>query len=206
MSGNTMTRRVMLGQCATAALVLASGCGGDDGGGDSAAGSDSGTTTPTTGASDPDTSGASMPPDTGLPGDSGDTAGDTTSGSSSGGPADGTTDTGGGSTGDTGAASACDAMIVAAISGNHGHALEIPLADIEAGVEVVYDATGEAGHCHEVILTAEDFATLRDGGVVTKFSCNGGDHQFVLSCAPGAPAPVDPPRCGGNGDNTGACN
>ena len=98
-------------------------------------------------------------------------------------------------------------MVVAAISNNHGHALEIPLADIEAGVEVVYDASGDAAHCHEVVMTAEDFETLRNGGFVTKFSCNGGDHQFVISCAPGAPNPVDPPpECGGGGDNTGACN
>ena len=187
----------MLGGCTAAAAALTVGCGGDDGSGeDSAAGSSSG---PATG---PATSGTSAtddgPPatDDGPPGGSSTGSGPTTGGDTTG-------DRGGAS---TGMASACDGMIVAAISGNHGHVLEVPLADIEAGVEVTYDASGDAGHCHEVILTADDFATLRDGGVVTKFSCNGGDHQFILSCAPGAPDPVQPPECGGNGDNTGACN
>jgi hypothetical protein len=84
------------------------------------------------------------------------------------------------------------AMITALVSNNHGHALEIPLADIQAGVEKTYTATGTANHCHEVTLTAADFATLQGGGSVTKFSCNGGDHEYVLSCGPDGPAPGAP--------------
>ncbi len=65
-----------------------------------------------------------------------------------------------------------------------------------------YDTTG--GHCHRVTITAADFTTLQNGGSVTLFSCNGGDHEYVLSCGPNPPAPQDP-MCGG-GDSTGACN
>lgn len=99
--------------------------------------------------------------------------------------------------------SECTMMIVAAISNNHGHALEIPLADIEAGADVTYDISATAQHCHEVTLTAADFQTLKDGGVVTKLTCNGGDHELVLSCAPGAPQPGTP-DCSAD-PNFGAC-
>ncbi|MCC6898213.1 MAG: hypothetical protein IT377_04525, partial [Polyangiaceae bacterium] len=62
---------------------------------------------------------------------------------------------------------------------------------IDAGVEKTYDATGSSQHCHKVTLTAADFATLKGGGVVTKFTCNGGDHEYVLSCGT-APNPKLP--------------
>ncbi len=195
----------MLGGCSAAAAALTIGCGGDDGSGeDSAAGSSSGPATGPATSGNPATDDGPVATDDGPPGGSTGGSAGSTGGDTTGDPSGGSTDDSGG--GSTGMASACDGMIVATISGNHGHALEIPLADIEAGVEVTYDASGDAGHCHEVILTADDFATLRNGGVVTKYSCNGGDHQFILSCAAGAPDPVPPPECGGNGDMTGACN
>jgi len=86
----------------------------------------------------------------------------------------------------------CAALVTAAISNNHGHVLELPIADIDAGADKTYKVTGTATHCHQVTITAADFATLKGGGVVTKKSCNGGDHEYVLSCAPGAPAPGVP--------------
>jgi hypothetical protein len=85
-------------------------------------------------------------------------------------------------------------MISAMISGNHGHTLNIPLADITAGTQKCYDASGTAGHAHYITLTAADFTTLRSGGSVTKYSCNGGDHQYTLSCGT-PPAAVTPPEC-----------
>jgi hypothetical protein len=77
------------------------------------------------------------------------------------------------------------AMITALISGNHGHTLAIPMADITAGVEKIYNARGTAAHDHFVQVTAADFTTLKSGGTVSKKSCNGGDHEYVLSCAAG---------------------
>ena len=125
----------------------------------------------------------------------------TTSGDGGGTTTTSTTTSGTGGAGGGGAA--CTAMITAAISANHGHSLEIPLADIEAGVDMTYSAQGTAMHCHEVTLTAADFATLKAGGSVTKHSCNGGDHEYVLSCAPGAPQPGTP-DCSQD-PNFGAC-
>jgi hypothetical protein len=41
-----------------------------------------------------------------------------------------------------------------------------------------------------VDFTAEEIATIKAGGVVKKFNCVGGDHEFVISCDPEAPAPM----------------
>ena len=70
------------------------------------------------------------------------------------------------------------------------------MADITAGTQKCYNAAGSAGHPHYVIMTTADFAMLASGGTVTKFSCNGGDHQYVLSCAANPTMPVFPvPTC-----------
>jgi hypothetical protein len=61
-----------------------------------------------------------------------------------------------------------------------------------AGKEKCYDAAGTAGHSHYVTVTAADFTALREGKPVAKFSCNGGDHEYMLSCVAGAPAPKAP--------------
>jgi hypothetical protein len=110
----------------------------------------------------------------------------------------------GGGTGGSGPGM-CTALIVAEISLNHPqpHELQIPLEDVVAGVEATYQTSGPSGHCHEVTVTAADFATLQNGGSVTLVSCNGGDHEYVLSCVAGAPPPGDP-MCEGT-DQTGSC-
>lgn len=91
---------------------------------------------------------------------------------------------GGGQGGSGGGGDACMDAIEAEISLNHEapHALSVPMADIMAGLTKVYNAQGASSHPHYVELTAEDFATLRAGGTVKKVSCNGGDHEYVLSC------------------------
>ena len=96
-------------------------------------------------------------------------------------------------------ASQCADTLSAEISGNHGHALSVPVADILAGVTKTYDSAGTAGHSHFVQITAADFATLASGGTLIKTSCNGGDHEYVLSCAVAdraAAAPVCSDECG----------
>ena len=168
-------------ELAGAGVAFALGCGDDDSTG-------TGTTTTTTS------------------GDGGGTTTTSTTTSGTGGDASGGggANAGGSGTGGAGGGgAACTAMITAAISANHGHSLEIPLADIEAGVDMTYSAQGTAMHCHEVTLTAADFATLKAGGSVTKHSCNGGDHEYVISCAPGAPQPGTP-DCSQD-PNFGAC-
>jgi len=65
----------------------------------------------------------------------------------------------------------------------------------------VYNARGAANHDHFIQITAADFAMLQSGQVVRKFSCNGGDHQFILSC--GTPPAGVAPVCGGNANICG---
>lgn len=103
-------------------------------------------------------------------------------GGAQGGTAGGGGAAGGGNGGSAGGGDACMGDIEAEISMNHDHALTVPIADIMAGVAKVYNAQGTASHPHYVELTAEDFATLRSGGTIKKVSCNGGDHEYVLSC------------------------
>jgi hypothetical protein len=90
----------------------------------------------------------------------------------------------------------CTRDITVAIFMNHtngAHSLVIPLADVTAGVQKVYNARGAANHDHFLAVTAADFVALQAGQAVTKFACNGGDHQFILSC--GTPPAGVAPNC-----------
>jgi urease alpha subunit len=111
--------------------------------------------------------------------------------------------------GNADAGAGCTAAgIVANISMNHQppmtHSLTIPLADIIAGVTMIYNARGMANHDHFIQVTAADFAALRSGTTITKFACNGGDHQFVLNC--GTAPPGGAPNCGGAANMCGLTN
>lgn len=170
---NGRISRAQFLQVGVSLATIAAGCGDDGTSGSGAAG----------GAGGESSGGASS-------------TGGTASTSGGAGPTSttGTTTTASGTGGAGGSASVCLAAINASISGNHAqgpHLLTIPLADIELGEEKTYSAQGQANHCHEVVLTAADFATLRSGGSVTKFSCNGGDHEYTLSCGTN-PTPVAP--------------
>jgi hypothetical protein len=76
----------------------------------------------------------------------------------------------------------------------HTHTLTVTAAMLDAGVAVPSITTSTAptagNHSHQVSLTADEIATIKNGGVVTLYTCAGGDHEFVISCDPGAPAPV----------------
>ncbi len=98
---------------------------------------------------------------------------------------------------DMGAPTSCSGdVIVADVSQNHGHTLEIPVADIVAGVEKTYVTGGTTGHCHVVTLTAADFAMLQAGGEVRVVSCNNTEHEYALSCAGTVTANDPAPTCG----------
>lgn len=69
------------------------------------------------------------------------------------------------------------------ISSNHGHALEVPRADVLAGVAKEYSAQGTSGHDHVVSLTSAHFAALAAGQSVTVES--DGEfhtHTVTVSC------------------------
>ncbi|HEX2881857.1 MAG TPA: hypothetical protein VHO25_20165 [Polyangiaceae bacterium] len=68
------------------------------------------------------------------------------------------------------------------ITADHMHALQVPVADVTAGVAKSYDTTGESGHPHWIYLTAADFTTLAGGGTVIKYSCNDNhEHEFIIT-------------------------
>jgi hypothetical protein len=135
----------------------------------------------------------------GATGGSGGSAGSTggSAGTGGAGGSGGGKDAGSGGDG----ASGCAAAITAIISMNHGHALSIPAADVTAGVDKIYNARGTSAHDHFVQVTSADFAMLKSGGTVIKKSCNGGDHEYALSCGtptrqPGAPTCSAGDECG----------
>lgn len=184
-----ISRKRFLWLAATSASAAALGCGEDasNGGNDNAAGGSGGTSDGTGGAG------------TSTGGSNTSTGGATGGGAG----ADGT----GGFGGDPGSV-VCDGETLTALcsdSGGHYHLLVIPVADILAGAGGTYQTSQGASdpgnnHCHQVTLTAQDMTTLQNGGVVKKTTCNGGDHEFVLSCAADPPAPVMPTTCGGSND------
>jgi hypothetical protein len=80
-------------------------------------------------------------------------------------------------------ASCLDDGGVVAIGGNHGHALTVSVADIEAAVDKTYDIQGDSGHNHTVTLTAAHFAMLADGTSIQVTSSNAGHiHSVTVSC------------------------
>ena len=84
--------------------------------------------------------------------------------------------------------------VTTSIGDNHpsgSHILVIPVSDVTAGVEVIYDIQGNnTGHGHTVTVTADDFTALDAGTVVTLESSDTGavgqdhTHPITLSCNP----------------------
>ncbi|MBX3184667.1 MAG: hypothetical protein KF915_18705 [Polyangiaceae bacterium] len=82
-------------------------------------------------------------------------------------------------TADTGTEPSCDSVGVT-IGTNHGHALTVPPADVEAGTDRTYDIRGTSGHPHTIVVSAADFALLADGEMVTVTSSNDNSHTHVV--------------------------
>ena len=59
--------------------------------------------------------------------------------------------------------SSCGTTIV----GNHGHVMNVSVADLNASTAKVYDILGTADHTHLVTLTPANLATLKSGAGVT---------------------------------------
>jgi hypothetical protein len=95
-------------------------------------------------------------------------------------------------------AGSCGAAPVAAIAMNHvdaPHYLTIPVKDIVAGVDMVYQTSSAPTgppqtHSHYVKITAADFAALRAGMTITKKSCDSHEHQYGLRCGTMATVPT----------------
>ena len=85
---------------------------------------------------------------------------------------------------DTGETSGGLSCTAAGISNNHGHALLIPFADVEAGEDRTYSIQGQSGHDHQITLTAADFDALVAGDDVLLTSTDGASHthDVTLRC------------------------
>ena len=72
----------------------------------------------------------------------------------------------------------------AAISGNHGHVLSIPAADLTATTNRTYGITGTADHTHSVTFTPAQLASLGSGMSVMVMSTvnSSHDHAVTATC------------------------
>lgn len=73
----------------------------------------------------------------------------------------------------------------AAISGNHGHALEIPEADLDSTANRTYSIQGTSGHDHTVTFTPAHLQSLKAGQTVTVASSAASQHEHnvTVTCA-----------------------
>ncbi len=71
------------------------------------------------------------------------------------------------------------------ISGNHGHSLTVPIADVNAGADKSYDIQGAAGHPHTIMVTAAQFAMLKTTFSISVVSSedNFHMHTVTITCA-----------------------
>lgn len=71
------------------------------------------------------------------------------------------------------------------ISANHGHELDVPAEDVEAGATKTYSIRGSSSHDHEVTITAEQFAELAGGVAVAVGSTTvaGHSHTVTVTCS-----------------------
>ena len=84
----------------------------------------------------------------------------------------------------TGGLSSCSST-GAAISGNHGHSLSIPAADLDSTSARSYSSQGGANHAHPVTLSPAQLAALKAGQSVTVTSSTdlSHDHSVMITCA-----------------------
>ena len=75
----------------------------------------------------------------------------------------------------------------AAISGNHGHQVTIPLADLDSTVDKTYDIQGTASHDHQITLTVAQLQMLKAGQTVTVGSTTtlSHAHNVTTGCTMG---------------------
>jgi hypothetical protein len=76
------------------------------------------------------------------------------------------------------------------ISGNHGHVLVVPLADLDSTVDKSYNIQGEADHSHVVTLTVAQLQEIKAKNTVQDASSVGGSiyfpahsHLLTITCA-----------------------
>jgi len=235
---NELSRKQFLSLGVFGALGLLEACSLDDSASGPGAGGQAGSSATTSSSSA--TGGGTSATASGTGGNGGSSTTATTGGSGAGGAGGGGgkggsggsgVDGGGGTAGSGGSkdagidapkfdAGACTMVVIAAISMNHNmvnngpHYLRVPMADIVAGVDAVFQTESDPNapanmaqsHSHFIKLTAADFAALRAGMTITKKAC-GHEHQFGLHCGSMAAVPAGTvcnatDSCGNTQDNT----
>jgi len=69
----------------------------------------------------------------------------------------------------------------ATISANHGHTITVSMADVTAGAAKTYNIMGTSIHDHTVMVTAAQFAELKNGGTLNITSGSGGGHTHTVT-------------------------
>jgi hypothetical protein len=69
----------------------------------------------------------------------------------------------------------------AAITGNHGHALTIPAADLDSATDQTYSILGTANHAHSVTFTPAQLQALKAGQSVTVQSTTDSFHEHAVT-------------------------
>jgi hypothetical protein len=77
--------------------------------------------------------------------------------------------------------------VVGQISANHGHVAVITGAEMTAGNAVTLDIRGTATHTHSASISADDIATIKGGGKVSKVSTVAESHDHTVTFSPGTP-------------------
>jgi|SRR3954471_11075223 hypothetical protein len=88
--------------------------------------------------------------------------------------------------GDDGGATADAAPLTCAspssvIGGNHGHVMMVSMADVTAAANKTYNIMGTALHDHTVMVTAAQFAMLKDGTTLSITSSSDGTHSHTVT-------------------------
>ena len=75
------------------------------------------------------------------------------------------------------------------ITGNHGHVLTVPTADLTSTTPKTYSIMGSATHDHSLTLSPADLAQIKNGGTVTIVSSvtdapgfGSHSHGVTVSC------------------------
>jgi hypothetical protein len=69
----------------------------------------------------------------------------------------------------------------AEISGNHGHALTVPIADLDSTTDKTYSIQGDADHSHLVTFSVAALADLKAGRVVSLLTTVTLGHQHGIT-------------------------
>ncbi len=67
------------------------------------------------------------------------------------------------------------------IGTNHGHTLQVSVADIQNGTEKQYSIQGSSGHNHDITVTAANFSTLKNNQQIQVTSTSGDGHTHVVT-------------------------